>query len=68
MKRSPRLIAEHEFVERKLEGLKICRTCNATLATFAEVCSADLSEVCPGFLTIEAARKEFNEKESEGKP
>lgn len=33
----------------------ICHRCNATLATYADACTAALDDPCPGFLTIEDA-------------
>lgn len=60
MKLSKILVAEHDFVEQRLRGLVICDRCQATLTTYANTCSADLSEVCPGFQAIEDARKLYN--------
>jgi hypothetical protein len=59
MKLSQRLIDERAFVERALGGRVICTRCSATLETFSEVCSADLSEACPGFLAIEQCKQDF---------
>ena len=59
MKRSARLIAEHDFVEKQLRDV-ICDKCKATLATYADVCTADLSDACQGFQNIEEARRRFN--------
>lgn len=39
---------------------EICTRCHATLWTYADVCSADLSDPCPGFQRIEEpGRKEI---------
>lgn len=59
MKLSERLAAEKEFVERELHGLTICDRCKATLPTYGKLCTADLSESCPGFERIEAAREKY---------
>lgn len=59
MKLSPRLQAERRFVECKLADSVICDRCKCTLATYADRCSAELSEDCPGFQAIEAAKMEF---------
>lgn len=63
MKLSERLTAERDFVERELRDVTICDRCNATLATYAKVCAADLSESCPGFERIESVRAEFKKAE-----
>lgn len=60
MKDSQRLLNERAFVKRVLGDSVICGHCNATLATFAEACTADLSDACPGFMTIEKAKEDFN--------
>ena len=59
MKLSQRLQDERAFVERSLGDAVICRNCGATLMTYAEACTADLQELCPGFLAIEQAKKDF---------
>ncbi len=59
MKLSDRLQAERAFVEHTLGDSVICTRCEATLKTFAAVCSAGLSDPCPGFLAIEKAKSEF---------
>lgn len=59
MKLSSRLLAEREFVERSLGDHIICERCFATLKTYADKCTADLSDACPGFLVIEQCKKEF---------
>jgi len=61
MNLSKRLQAERAFVERSLGDSVICKRCSATLGTFADDCTADLAEPCPGFLAIERAKKEFRE-------
>lgn len=33
----------------------ICVRCGATMATYADKCSADLDDACPGFVRIEEA-------------
>lgn len=44
-------------VEKELgDGRVICERCGATLATYAEFCSAPLEEQCPGYVTIEKVR------------
>jgi hypothetical protein len=35
----------------------ICEQCGATMATYADKCSADLDVACPGFVAIEDAVK-----------
>lgn len=59
MKLSQRLQDERAFVERTLGDSVICPTCKATLKTYAEACTADLSGVCPGFQEIEKAKADF---------
>ena len=44
-------------IEAALAGKVICDLCGATLETYAETCTADLSERCPGFEAIENAAK-----------
>lgn len=56
---SQRMRAQSEYVQSKLGNSVICKRCQATKDTFADVCEADLSEMCEGFRTIEAAREEF---------
>lgn len=50
----------NRFVEEWLGNEKICERCGATLATYAELCSAPLDDPCPGFMTVEAAIAEFD--------
>lgn len=57
---SDRLKNEGEFVVGKRGRKEICERCGATLETFADTCSADLDDACPGFLAIDAAKMEFN--------
>lgn len=59
LKLSPRMKAQSDYVQEKLGASVICQRCCATKDTFADVCQADLSEMCEGFQTIEAAREEF---------
>jgi len=59
MKLSQRLRDERAFVERSLGDSVICKRCDAKLGTFADACTADLAEMCPGFLAIEQAKAEF---------
>jgi hypothetical protein len=49
---------EWALVEQRLAGRVICARCRATLATFADACTADLDDACPGFLAIDAAKAE----------
>ena len=59
MKLSKKLQDEREFVERSLGDSVICSRCSATLRAYADACTADLQELCPGFLAIEQAKKDF---------
>jgi len=59
VKLSQRLHDERAFVERDLGDSVICSDCKATLNTFADKCSAGLSEQCPGYLAIEFAKSQF---------
>jgi len=59
MKLSRRLQDERAFVDRSLADSVICQRCHATLHTFADACTADLADVCPGFLAIERSKKDF---------
>jgi ribosomal protein L40E len=43
-------------VARELGDKVICQRCEATIATFADKCSAALDDPCEGFLAIEAVR------------
>ena len=45
----------HDRVAPKLKGRVICDRCGATIDTYADACTADLDDPCPGFLTIEEA-------------
>lgn len=60
MKLSARLQAERRHVKHSLADRVICDRCGAILATYADQCSADLADACPGFMAIEAARQKFN--------
>jgi hypothetical protein len=63
LKLSPRLEAELAFVVNTLGDLpSICDRCNTPLNRYADNCTGDLSECCPGFLAIENAKAEFNKK------
>jgi len=42
-------------VHEKLAGRIICERCLATLETYDEKCSANLDDLCPGFVLIERA-------------
>lgn len=57
---SKHLQMQRAFVERKLGSTVICSRCGATLETYADVCSADLPDLCPGFVTVQEAITEFN--------
>lgn len=46
---------ERTAVEATLAGKVICDRCGATLADYAEKCTAPLNEWCPGFRAIEKA-------------
>lgn len=59
MKLSKRLQEERAFVIANCKGV-ICGRCGATLDTYADKCSADLDDACPGFMTIEEAKQRFN--------
>lgn len=59
MKDSPVLEAEREYVANKLAGKIICDRCKCTLDRYAVDCTADLADPCPGFMSIEAAKREF---------
>lgn len=61
MKLSQRLQDERTFVTEACVGV-ICTRCGATLDTYADSCTADLDDACPGFVTIENAKTEFNAK------
>ncbi len=56
MKLSEELQRQRKLVEDTLGPSIICSKCNATLATYASACTADLSDACPGFMRIEATR------------
>ncbi len=66
MKLSQNLQDERNFIRDALTGKIICARCKCTLQSYADDCTADLSEMCPGFEAIESARSEFkNVGESE---
>lgn len=61
LKLSPVLEAELAYVVQKLGPLaSICDRCNARLNCYADKCTADLSDCCPGYLAIENAKAEFH--------
>jgi hypothetical protein len=37
------------------DGREICPRCHATLRNYADICTADLDERCPGFEAVENA-------------
>lgn len=51
-----------EIVEQQLGGRTICGRCHCTLVTFADKCTADLDQRCPGFEAIENVRRTAEEK------
>lgn len=59
MKLSRRLEEERRHVERMCGASPICNDCSATLATFADACTADLDVPCQGYLAIERAKDDF---------
>jgi hypothetical protein len=59
MKKSERMQREGEFIREKFGTGSICQRCGATLDTFADACTADLTDPCPGFLAIDRAKAEF---------
>lgn len=61
MRFSQRLQDEQAFVKKACLDHVICTRCGATLDTYADKCSADLSDACPGFQTIELVKKTFND-------
>ena len=50
---------EVQFVIGKLGSGIICGRCQCTLDSFAEKCSASLTDECEGFKAIDAAKAEF---------
>ena len=62
MRKSARLLAEQEFIEDQLSHWEICARCHANLRNYADLCSADLSAACPGFMKIEETRARFNRR------
>lgn len=50
-------LREIERVAADLGDKVICGRCGATLDTFADQCSADLDDPCPGFVAIDEAKK-----------
>jgi hypothetical protein len=63
LKLSPTLEAELNFVVKELGALpSICDRCHAKLDSYADRCTADLSDCCPGFLAVENAKAKFHKK------
>lgn len=60
LKLSDRLKRQNAFVEERFGDRSICSRCGATLATFADACTADLDDACPGFLAVDKAKVDFN--------
>lgn len=48
--------AVNTAVEAELGSREICARCHGTLATFAEVCSSELTGRCPGFGVVDECR------------
>lgn len=42
-----------ELVRQRIGPGVICPRCQATFATYAEACKADLAERCPGFNAVD---------------
>lgn len=59
MKLSARMQAERQYVETSLGDSIICRPCGATLSTYCDKCTADLSDQCPGFEAIEMEKAKY---------
>jgi ribosomal protein L40E len=53
------LMTEREFIENAIHQEVICDRCGATLETYADVCTAQLNERCPGFVLIENTLNEI---------
>lgn len=52
---------EREYVEKSIGmDTTICSRCGANLRNYADKCTADLSDACPGFLAIERMKDKFN--------
>lgn len=62
-----RVWARAIFVQKRLGNNVICK-CGATVDTFADKCTAELSFPCEGFLAIETAREEFRAADKRGGP
>lgn len=58
-KLSKQMQEEQDFVAKKLGTDPICDRCGATVDTFADDCSAELDDPCPGFLAIDKAKDQF---------
>lgn len=50
---------EQKYVEKTLGDSIICLDCSCTLATFADACTADLDDPCPGYIAIDNAKLAF---------
>lgn len=57
---SERLEAERQYLADKLLAVPICNRCGAKLADFTKKCTAELGESCPGSITLEMAKEQFN--------
>ena len=55
-RRREQLERVHALVQQRIGPGVICPRCRATLSTFADQCSADLDQRCPGFNAIELER------------
>jgi hypothetical protein len=61
LKLSPVLEAELAFVIKELGSLpSICDRCHTQLKSYADKCTADICDCCPGFLAIENAKEKFH--------
>lgn len=45
-----------QLTEERIGDGIICHRCHATFATFADKCTADLAERCPGFERIDVVK------------
>lgn len=43
----------HALVRARLGAVTICTRCGATYTSYADKCSADLDERCPGFNVVD---------------
>jgi hypothetical protein len=51
-------VAAHRGRVEALKGTVICARCGATIETYADTCSAELDDACPGFVRIEGLRQD----------